>query len=98
MKYQIEQVKANDYDELLALLNRVFNKTEGRTFDISLPAMWERDDEHASADMYVDRGNVRRFFKTISAYTNKIWVAIDRENRPIGFVAASEDGTGISEH
>lgn len=70
MKYQIEQVKANDYDELLALLNRVFNKTEGRTFDISLPAMWERDDEHASADMYVDRGNVRRFFKTISAYKN----------------------------
>lgn len=48
MDYQIERLKAEDYDELLNVLNRVFDKKEGATFDIELPVMWERDDEHMS--------------------------------------------------
>ena len=30
------------------MLNHVFHKPEGNTFDIFLPVMWERDDEHMS--------------------------------------------------
>ena len=48
MDYTIERLRAEDYDELLDMLNTVFKKPEGNTFDISLPVMWERDDEHMS--------------------------------------------------
>jgi hypothetical protein len=48
MEYKIERLTAKDYDELLGMLNTVFNKPEGNTFDIFLPVMWERDDEHMS--------------------------------------------------
>lgn len=46
MEYQIERLKVEDYDELLDMLNRSFNKQEGDTFDVILPVMWERDEEH----------------------------------------------------
>ncbi len=48
MDYKIERLTAKDYDELLDMLNTVFHKPEGNTFDIFLPVMWERDDEHMS--------------------------------------------------
>lgn len=48
MEYKIERLTANDYDELLGMFNTVFHKPEGNTFDIFLPVMWERDDEHMS--------------------------------------------------
>ncbi|MBR2615832.1 MAG: GNAT family N-acetyltransferase [Clostridia bacterium] len=46
MSYRIERLGAEDYDELLSMLNTTFRKTEGDTFDVFLPVMWERDDEH----------------------------------------------------
>jgi hypothetical protein len=45
MGYKIERLTAKDYDELLCLLNTVFHKEEGNTFDVFLPVMWERTDE-----------------------------------------------------
>ena len=48
MEYKIERLTVNDYDELLGMLNTVFHKPEGNTFDVFLPVMWERDDEHMS--------------------------------------------------
>ena len=48
MEYKIERLAAKDYDELLGMLNTVFHKPEGNTFDVFLPVMWERDDEHMS--------------------------------------------------
>lgn len=46
MKYKIERLNAENYDELLNMLNTVFHKSEGNTFDIFLPVMWKRDDAH----------------------------------------------------
>lgn len=48
MDYKIELLGAEDYDEFFNMLNTVFNKPEGNRFDIFLPVMWERDDEHMS--------------------------------------------------
>lgn len=44
----IRRLTANDYDELLSLLNATFaNKNKVEThFDKDLPIMWKRDDEH----------------------------------------------------
>lgn len=40
---EIRKLNANDYDELLALLNLVFHKSD---FDRLLPKMWVRDDDY----------------------------------------------------
>lgn len=48
MDYKIERLTANDYDELLNMLNTVFHKPADNTFDMFLPVMWERDDKHMS--------------------------------------------------
>ena len=53
MDYRIERLRAGDYDELLAMMNRVFRKPEGNTFDIFLPVMWERDDERMSKHLAI---------------------------------------------
>ncbi len=53
MDYQIERLRAGDYDELLAMMNRVFHKQDGNTFDVFLPVMWERDDEHMSKHLAI---------------------------------------------
>lgn len=241
MEYQMERLKAEDYDELLAVMNRAFEKQEGETFDVILPVMWERDDEHMSkhiairldgkiaavvgiyplpavicgrpvmfgtignvatlpeysgrglmkrlvtealqiagemgfdvvrlggkrqrynrygfenggvdyqfeltvknlldyngvdyhgsalsggesyspyitfrqigaedteliqfamelqkkAVLYADRGNTKQFYKTLSAWNKKIWIAFGKDNEPIGYVCVSEDGTDMAEH
>ena len=51
--YKIERLTADDYDELLNMLNTVFHKPEGNTFDLFLPVMWERDDEHMSKHLAI---------------------------------------------
>ena len=45
---EIVRLKAEDYDELLALYNLVFTKQNQRLMDftLELPRMWVRDDEH----------------------------------------------------
>jgi len=53
MNYKIERLKAENYDELLHMLNTVFHKTEGNTFDTFLPVMWKRDDAHMSKHLAI---------------------------------------------
>lgn len=53
MDYKIEHLNAENYDELLHMLNTVFHKSEGDTFDIFLPVMWKRDDEHMSKHLAI---------------------------------------------
>lgn len=53
MDYKIEYLNAENYDELLHMLNTVFHKSEGDTFDIFLPVMWKRDDEHMSKHLAI---------------------------------------------
>jgi predicted acetyltransferase len=53
MGYKIERLTAKDYDELLHLLNTVFHKEEGNTFDVFLPVMWERTDERMSKHLAI---------------------------------------------
>lgn len=40
---EIRKLKADDYDELLSLLNTAFQRND---FDRLLPKMWQRDDEY----------------------------------------------------
>ena len=56
MDYQIERLNAENYDELLHMLNTVFHKTEGNTFDTFLPVMWKRDDAHMSKHLAIRQG------------------------------------------
>lgn len=59
MDYKIERVKAEDYDELLEMMNRAFHKEGERSFLFSLPVMWERDDEHMSKHLAIrDNGKI----------------------------------------
>lgn len=53
MGYKVERLTAKDYDELLHLLNTVFHKEEGNTFDVFLPVMWERTDERMSKHLAI---------------------------------------------
>ena len=53
MDYKIERLNAENYDELLTMLNTVFHKSEGDTFDIFLPVMWKRDDAHMSKHLAI---------------------------------------------
>ena len=53
MDYKIERLNAENYDELLNMLNTVFHKSEGDTFDIFLPVMWKRDDAHMSKHLAI---------------------------------------------
>ncbi len=46
MLYKVERLTANDYDELLSFLNEVFDYSKDKGFDLLLPVMWVRDDEH----------------------------------------------------
>ncbi len=45
---EIRQLNSSDYDDLLSLLNRVFEHKNNRPtdFEKDLPKMWVRDDEH----------------------------------------------------
>ena len=47
---ETRKLKAENYDELLKLLNEVFSRKNNREMDFvkDLPKMWERDDEHMS--------------------------------------------------
>ncbi len=44
----MERLTAGDYDEALALLNLAFHGSDSTkpSFEVSLPKMWKRDDEH----------------------------------------------------
>ena len=48
MDFEIRKLKADDYDQLLDLLNTTFTKASNRPHDFlrSLPKMWIRDDVH----------------------------------------------------
>lgn len=59
MSYQIERLKAEDYDELFDMLNTVFHKPKDAAFDVELPVMWKRDDEHMAKHIAIwDRGRI----------------------------------------
>lgn len=44
-KYMVEKLRAEDYDELLNLMNTVFPQAHGKGFESELPKMWRRTDE-----------------------------------------------------
>ena len=45
---ELKRLKAENYDELLNLLNKTFSNKYGREMDFlsEQPKMWVRDDEH----------------------------------------------------
>lgn len=53
---------------------------------------------HQQAPMYVDRRNLKRFFKTLSAWKSEVWVAFSETGSPIGYLCATPDRKEVSEH
>lgn len=51
--YNIERLRASDYDELLDLLNRAFGFPDQDGFERKLPAMWRRDEESMSKHLAI---------------------------------------------
>ena len=53
---------------------------------------------HQQAPMYVDRQNLRRFFKTLSAWKSEVWVAFSADGQPVGYLCAAPGKQEVSEH
>lgn len=70
--YEIERLCADDYDELLAFLNRVFGYQTENGFDRFLPVMWRRDDAHMGKHFAIRDGT--RIIAAIGVYPLRVHI------------------------
>lgn len=54
-------------------------------------------ERHRSAPIWVDRGDQRQYMRTMTAYQNEIWLALDQDAM-VGYLTVSPDGSTVTEH
>lgn len=71
--WNVERLRAEDYDELLDFLNRAFGHGAENSFDKILPVMWRRDEEHMGKHLAIRDGG--KIVAALGVYPLRVRVA-----------------------